>query len=251
MIKIIFLVLFLISCGNIYGMTLKELRSQIRLLVRDTNTDTTKQRWRDTLLNDRLNLAQEDFILRTRCLEIRYWIDTTTGTKEYPLPSNSIVVERAAYSVYSSTYGVSSSTAGYKKMTYVSIPGKDKESTSWEVADKGNPTEYYIRGSSIIGLHPTPTHPYAGTQRLQLDCSVKCSSMSADGNVPFANNNQLYVYHQTLIWYVVTLCKYDEGYVQEGNIFMNMYLMNAEFCRRDILNIPDRFGQQIKFGKPD
>lgn len=250
MLKILLIICLLATSGFCYN--LGQLRNHIRLLVKDTNSDTTKRRWSDAILNERINIAQDEVIKYTRCLESRITMDTVANTKEYQLPANCVVVERVAYSIYTSTYGVNSSTAGYKRLIYVTIAGKDKDVLSgWEATSASNPTEYYIRGSTIIGLHPTPSSSYAGSNRLQIDYTINASSMTNDTDIPFNGSNQLYNYHSIIMSHVVAYCKYDENDLNSFSLWLQKFNAECEFMRKDILNIPDRYGQQIKFGRND
>ena len=56
--KLIFLIILFASVP-LYALDLIATRVQIRAQIGDISTDTVKQRWSDSLLNDRINIVQE------------------------------------------------------------------------------------------------------------------------------------------------------------------------------------------------
>ena len=195
-----------------YYYTVSTLETAIRELLRDNLTDTTKQRWTDAQLLDRINIIQQAMVRNTFCLQSQYTIDTTSTTREYALPSDCLKVIRVSYDVAASTVG----DGHYYKLTWASIAGLDATS-NWEAKAVGKPLDYYER-AGYIGLPTIPSATYYGDDKLKIDYVVIPSSVSASTDIPFNGNYSLYPFHEGIIYGVASLCLWAEGNMQEFTI---------------------------------
>lgn len=184
-----------------YALTVGDIISQVRLLEKDSNSNN--YRYSDQSLIDRINIIQDDICTRTFCLQTRYYITTSTDTREYRLPSNLINIIRAAYYI-------PNSTGSYKKLIWTSLGGQDAANPYWQNMASGLPTEYYRR-VDYIGLKPAPSSSYEGTDYIQLDYNVRASSVSLTTDIPLDGNYNLYGFHQAIIYGVAALCEFDKN----------------------------------------
>ncbi len=233
------LVVFL-SIANGYCLTVDELRTEIRYLIRDKeHDDTTKQRWTDAQLLSRINMGQLDIVSKTRCLEQFVLINTYDNQREYLLPSDILVIKRVSYSVATTSTSVVSSTTSFKKIDRYTLFGLDESAPIWDNTF-GQPTKYYVRASSI-GVVPTPSTSYTGSNRLRIDYIVNPSTLSANTDVPFNNATYLYQYNPIITYYVAMLCKADEGLFSDATYFERKYYNALQMMVSELNSKPDWF----------
>lgn len=213
--KLLVSIIFLFLTSFSYALTTGDIISQVRLLERDNNS--ANYRWTEQNLIDRINIIQDDICTRTFCLQTRYYITTSTDTREYRLPSDLINIVRVAYYI-------TNSTDAYKKLAWTSLGGQDQANPFWQNMASGLPTEYYRR-VDYIGLKPAPSSSYEGTDYVQLDYNVRASSVSSSTDIPLNGNYNLYGFHQAIIYGVAALCEFDKGnnanYVTLQTIYEN------------------------------
>lgn len=220
------------------GMQRIDIETQARRLLRDTSTDPNKQRWSSQQMWDRVNMGEIDIIVRTRCLTRRAWETSVTDISEYELPLDWIASLRVSYAIKPLT----GTTTGYKRIEYYTLDGLDTWKSGWEEADSGYPSKYYYRNTKIC-IQPAPSSTYAGSKFIQLDYAYRCSSMTADADVPFDGVRYLYPYHPIIVWYVVAMCKYDEGDRNLGDFYWAKYMSDVIIMEKDLNNYPDKRGQ--------
>lgn len=211
---IISILLFLIASVPAFAMTWADILAQIRLLQKDNVS--TAYRWTDQNLLDRANIIQDDICVKTFLLQKRYYIDTSSTTQEYRLPSDCIKILRAGYMI-------SGSTDAYKKIAYVTMAGKDHADSNWQYKADGLPLEYYRR-SDYIGLIPPPSDSYDGSDYLQIDYVAYASSMTGTSSVPFNGDYTLYPFRQSIVYGVCALCEYDRGNMSGYTTMQTVYL---------------------------
>lgn len=232
--------LFLISSVNsVYCLNRGEIRSQIRMLVNDTDTDTSLNRWTDAQLNQRIEMAQLDIIARSRGLTNTTYYTMVTSISVYALPQDLLTTNRVAYYIRNTT-------GAYKKMERMTLLGLDEWNNYWQQLANGLPERYYI-WSSTIGIVPPPTVSYSGYNNLRIDYTVIPSSFVSDTSVPFNNVTYLYPYHELIIWYVVYWCKMDEKLYQESTFFGNRYYDLLKIMYQELNSKEDWF-PDFKFG---
>ena len=215
-------------------MNRSDLRTETRRLIKDTSTDTNRQRWSDTDLNSRIKLAQEDLVSRTSCLVSRgAAINIVADTTEYDLPTGFL---HAIYVAYKDIDG------DYIKLEPITLEELELYNGDWENTTSSEPTHYYLRlGSGKIGLYPTPT--VAVTSGLRIDFVKKPTAFSNDTTEALDAASHLSPFHEYLCYYVAHLCKLDEGNLMEANIFQMKYLEGIRDTRA-------RIAEQFETGVP-
>jgi hypothetical protein len=212
--RIVSILVCLIVSVPAFAMDWAGILAQVRMLEKDNVS--TAYRWTDQELLDRANMIQDDMCAKTFLLQKRYYISTSSGTQEYRLPSDCIKILRAGYMI-------NGSTDAYKKLTFVTIAGKDSADSNWQNKADGLPLEYYRR-SDYVGLIPAPSASYYGTDYLQVDYVVRASSMSATTDIPFNGDYTLYPFHQAIIYGICALCEWEKGNSAGYTTMQTVYL---------------------------
>jgi hypothetical protein len=211
LIGLVFLSLSLgVKAHSAYYYTVGTLEDAIRVLLRDDNSDTTKRRWSDAQLLDRINLIQQAMVRTTLCLQDQYKIETSSTTREYRLPADCLKVYRVSYDVSTST----TAKGNYYKLPWTSVAGLDSSLSTWEDNAAGKPQEYYER-ENYIGINPIPNANYYGPDKLKIDYVVNPSSLTASSDIPFNDDYSLYPFHEGIIYGVVSLCLWSQGEMSE------------------------------------
>lgn len=225
--------LLLIACpaSKAYSLTLSELLTQTRVFLRDTASDSARQRFSDTQLTSFLNNGQKEVNLKVWAVINSSAIKLSAGTTEYSLPTDHIAVLRI--------------TANHSPLVERDFKFFDDASTSW-ISDSGTPTEYYVRvDSSLVagvsrecfGVHPVSTA--AATAIVQY--LAQPADLSASGDIPFSGNLRLYPFHQGLAYYAAYRGYLAMGTREEAAFYMRDYenlvaLMEANTKTRFMFN---------------
>lgn len=226
----IFLVFAVKSYSGYYN-TLSTIQNQVRVLLRDNNSDTTKRRWTDAELTERINLVQNSMVMRTMCLQGRAKLTTETNRAEYRLPDDCMKVLRVAYEI-------SASTGNYYKLGWSSLAGQDK-TKYWEQTPAGQPTEYYSR-RNFIGFKPKPSASYSGADKARIDYVVIPSTLSASTDVPFNGDYSLYSFHEGIVYGTVALCLWAEGNTTEFTLAETKYREIITLLEKTYYTEPDK-----------
>lgn len=218
-----------------FGLTLSDIRSEVRRNVKDTTDTTNYTRWTDAVLTARINMVQKEVASYTRCCYNQYVTTPTAGTQEYAKPSDIITIDRVSYISYSSA----TANGQYKKVGWASMGMLDRDLVSWEYSADGLPRYYYERGE-YIGLYPAPSTTYVSTGCLKIDYYCHPTDLSSDSDVPFNSDTDLYAYHSTIIPGVVAMCLKDMGDYAGAQASRAEYVDMMKFMKENILDRPDR-----------
>lgn len=230
-----FLLLFI---SNVYSMNRDGLINEVRRLVKDTSSDVTKQRWSTGTIVDRLDMAAIDIVSKTRCLENQTFITTIAEQREYNLPTDLLVIKRVGFTTTSSSSTILVSSSPFRKIDRWTILGLDTDSSYWEDLGSGQPTKYYVLGSSIC-LVQKPSIVYAGTNRLKITYTMKPNTLDTSATIPFYDYPYLYPYHYILTYYVAMLCKIDEGDFSSATSIQNLYFQALQNMVTELSSKPD------------
>ncbi len=209
--------------------------NEVRRLMSDTNTDTSIRVWSDTVLHNRIDMAEDDINKLTRCLVTRSTIATTCGTAEYGFPDNTMVINRITYD----TDG-SSLTIKYVELKYKTIDTLDNENSGWEYTSSGTPNSYYYRGN-YVGLYPAPDLKHSGDYGfLRLDYIVNPTTSTSSTALIFNGYNNLQTFKNCIIDYVCALCSIDKSNTNMINFWWNKYNTDVAIMNDRINNKPDK-----------
>jgi hypothetical protein len=166
--------------------------------IGDLASDPTNARWSASKKQDKIQEAQERFVLDTRALT-----DNTTDTavadqQEYPLPADCLDIKRLAH----------------KGVLLTRKSKFDLDIAIW--ADwsqtKGTPHYYYVdldSNNKKYGLYPVPQGGDAGAN-LALEYVKIPPVMTSDSDVPFDSHTLLTPYHMAIAyWAAADLLRQD------------------------------------------
>ena len=209
------------------ALTLSQLETQTRTLLRDTASDTNFQRFSTSQIDTFLNEAQRQMQNDAWLYQGAFSMGLTSGTIEYPLPAD-----------YISTIRVTISSAA---ITQVSFQGLDQNSTNWTVAT-ATPTEYFIDsfvsgGASMIGFYPNPKFTAANSVFVQYVRQVPTLVNPTD--VPFAGNSELLPYHDALADFAAARAWQLLGRPDLSTWLMTMYSSRASQARANLNKQPN------------
>ncbi len=232
----LFLGLALPSPGR--ALTLSQLETQARVLLRDTASDANYQRFSNATLDSFLNEAQRDMQNQSWLYQGAFSMGLTAGVIEYPLPSDYITTIRV--------------TISSQSLTQVSFQGLDGQNGSsvgpgsvgmnWTVASS-TPTQYFIDSfvsgtPSNIGFYPKPKvttsdFPVFVQYVRQVPLLVNAS------DVPFAGNSELLPYHDALADFAAARGWQLLGRADLAQFNMGLYTARTAMARANLNKMPN------------
>jgi hypothetical protein len=216
------------------------MQTQVRRNVRDT--DSTRQRYSDTIVKDLLNEAQKQAVSVTWCLDKSTTITVVNGTSDYSAPSDFLAPIQIVFLSPSGT------RSDLELMTREKVYGLDPD---WETTS-GSVSGYWYRNNStlqtsqIITLYDKPNS--TGTLTVQYYNSG--TDLSGSSDVPFDGYLHLYTFHPMLVYFATARLKQMESKVEEAEAYLNLYNTMEEALQ-------DRFGRVsirtagVKIARPE
>lgn len=175
-------------------MNLGELKAECGRLLNDTN----HQRWSESLLTTRLNLAQDEVVAYTDVYKIYAAASVSAGVDSTILDSATMDVNRVYLDYGDEQY----------PLTGMSTVELDYRYPGWYNWSDSRPQVYsYDQVTRTITFHPAPDKDII-VNMFQL---VKPADLSLDTEVPFDSNVALIPYHISLVHWTVAQCWMDDG----------------------------------------
>jgi len=206
--------------------TLDDLRSQVRIVLRDTST--LRPRFTDAQLTTFLNQAQEQ-------VNVAGWgnVKSTStalavGTTYYTLPSDFIVATR-----------VTKDRKNLKEITLIERDAATNNS-DWE-GTGGTPTAYFIDPAQpeSIGVYPWPNSTSAlGT--LKVYYVAQPTAMAITTDEPFNGVNKLQEYTSLLVYHVAYRLLLTEGETAKSEYYRKEY-------EYGVMNMRERVGSKPNY----
>lgn len=235
------LILLILLAAPSHALSLGQMRNHVRSLIRDRYMDFDErgvERFTDWVIDDFLNEAQRDMQNNAWLYQGAFTMDFTSGTIEYPLPSDYITTIRV--------------TVASMSITQVSEAGLDggngsQDATSmtgmnWTVS-LSTPMAYFIdsfvSGSpSRIGFFPNPKYTTSGgTVFVQYVRQIQ--NLVNDTDVPFGGNSEILPYHDALIDFAASRCLYLSGKNDLAGTLMAMYAARTSAARANLNRMPN------------
>ena len=205
--NVVGLLLLLLLAGPGECRTLSQLRSDARMLAKDSVG--TRPRFSDAQVNALLNEGQRLVAVRTRCFRRSTDFQLALNTTYYALPSDYMDMVRV--------------TRQNLVLDEVSPGGLDGKSRGWE-ASRGTPNYYFINFSSRnrVGFAPYPgTSVDTGT--VKMEYYYYPGDMTVDSNVPFNNDSHFLAYHHAPAYYAAGMMTLLEGRESVGAAYLGMF----------------------------
>lgn len=222
--------LLLLTGVTAQALSLSDVENRVRLNVRDTATDTSLQRYSDTIIDRIINDGQRDVVNQTWCLDKTTADNLVVGTTFYQLPTDLIAIKFVYYR------DTSSNTLELQEKNERSFRQSNPD---WQ-KQTGKPVNYFVRTSTHsnttyeYAVYPIPsTSSQLGT--ITIDYYSQSTDMSNDSDIPFDSLSAMVPYHDALVNYATARIKIIEGKMDEANIYIQMY-------NSDLQNINSKFG---------
>lgn len=209
--RLFFATLFLVSFfhGRIEALTLSEIRTEIRVRIKDT--DSTRRRYTDSQLNAIVNQTQRDVINVSWVVKESTEIALVAYTTYYTLPTDLIAIERL--------------TKDYKNLPETSLQELDSRfnNSTWATTN-GTPDRYFQDPvqPDKVGVYPVPsTTTHMGT--LRMNYFSQGTTLSSDSDEPFNGEDRYAPYHDLLIYDPVYKIMLLEGEAAKASEYRAYY----------------------------
>ena len=220
-----------------WGLTLSQLETQTRVLLRDTSADTNFQRFSQAEIDSYLNEAQRDMQNQSWLYQGSFTMDLTSGTIEYALPADYITTIRV--------------TVGSMSITQVSEAGLDGGNGGQDAGSVGmnwtvslaTPTAYFIDsfvsgGASQIGFYPNPKYTTSGGA-VFVQYVRQVALLVNPTDVPFGGNSELSPYHDALADFAAGRGWQLLGRSDLSSFLMGLYGARATQARANLNRMPN------------
>lgn len=229
--KIVLLTGLLFISSNLFALTKSQLISEIRLLVNDNPTETSRYRWTDLQISTFINIAQQEINGVNWCLKTRTTLTLTAGVTEYILPTDFFAMERVYYD--------------NDVLKEISLSKLDDIDSMWLKSSTGTPSYYYVRIGTVtwLGLYPAPDN------RKDFDIYYYQIPANLDTNSlePFNNLPRLRPYHHLITLWVAYYCMLQEGRLNSATQYYTLYNAGLKNMR-EIMNLTPNFYPNISGG---
>ena len=200
-------------------MTLSDIETAIRRNMRDTSTDSTSQRYSDSVLLDYINEQQRQINNLTWCVDTSTSYVLTSGTIYYDLPTDFIAARQVTFTDQSSN--VLWLEEWSERKVYQQEPSFATNST-------GQPVKYFTRSSggtaAQIAYLPYPnTSSSTGTVTVWYYAQV--TDLASASDVPFDGYLPLYPYHYSIVAGVTARLKAVEGLADEAKFYSDQFTL--------------------------
>lgn len=219
---------FTLSASKAEALTLSELRTQIRLHIKDVGTSSTRQTFTDTQLNSLINEAQRDVINATWAIQKQTSITLVSGTTYYAIPTDLMEITRVTFN-----------DKNLKETTFAAEDAA-ASNAAWERTG-GIPISYFQDSTQpgYIGMRPFPNSS-SSTGTVKVMYIAFAADLSADGDIPFNTITRLYPFHDLLILFPC----YKVFLIQGNQVKFQMYATQYE-SRLKMMS--DKFGTKPNY----
>lgn len=222
--------LLLLCCvTSSFALTGSDILARARLMLRDTSSDSTRQRYSDTQLLNWLNDGQREANAQDFIVMSSFTFSLTSGTTEYALPSDFVATWRV--------------TINNLKLDQTSWNEQDSNSTGWQKINPGTPINYYIYMASnpTIGMIPCPSSTYVAqsTPVVKMWYFQQTNDLTSTAQVPFNGWIQAYPYHSMLAYYIAYRGLWTVGDTEEATGYLSEWQLWLNGIKSGINRMPD------------
>jgi hypothetical protein len=215
-------------------------RSDLVTRIGDLTQDPSHQEWSSSKKQQKIEEAQERFILDTRAL-----VDTSTGTcvdgtSEYSLPTDVLDITRLAHK------GI--------RLRRMSKFDLDIQLQSDWSDDTGTPRSYFVDldpNNKVYRVYPTPQAADAGAN-LTIEYIKIPPALSADSSVPFDGHTLMTPYHMAIVYFAAAeLLKQnpDEARIAKIRLYQKEYEILVAQCRETFKAMSDTVPLRMRGGR--
>lgn len=193
--------------SNAFCLNRSDLRTEARLLARDTGT--TRVRYTDTQINNLLAEGESQAISMSECIYKSFSFDLQIGVTYYTMPDDFKFVRR-----------LTRDSLELKEMTPAALDGRSR---GWEDAG-GVPTYYFTNFSSrgLLGFAPVPAVT-GDTSTVKIEYFSDVSTMTADSSVPYESIGELTAFQPMLAYYAAYIMTQLDGKPTIAASYLQVY----------------------------
>ena len=218
-----------------FPLTLAQVRTQIRIAIRDNPPASSLYKYTDSILLDFINEAQRDIVNQTWLAEQVTSYVLTAGTSYYNLPVSLLDINQ----VYFKDSG--GQTLEIEAISQKALYG---QMSDWQ-QQAGQPTQYFISQATNpmatsastrrISYIPIPTRTSTGT--IDMYYSFQVDDLANDSDLPFNGLRHLRGYDIALAYHVISRIKEIQGFVAQAESYEKRY-------QRAVAIMIDRLGRE-------
>lgn len=193
-----------------FALDFATIRTLSRALARDPIPTSGAPRISEVMVSSYTNIAMQEIVSYTWCLEDTVSYSTVVGQREYTLPSDFIAIQRL--------------TIDNTLITATSISKLDINDSSW-VANitTGTPSKYYLNpGLDVFGFDSIPST--TTDHVISINYIKQPPMLVNDTDIPFDSQNRLTPYHYTICLWVASMMCYTDNRPTEGDRYYAMYV---------------------------
>lgn len=222
-IKLFLLTLFIGS--SLHALTLSDLRTNTRVLTKDTYT--SRQRFTDAQYNEFLNEAQADVLNNTWAVSKSSSISLVSGTTCYTIPTDLIAISR-----------ITLENKNLDETSLIKLDG-DNGNSNW-LLSAGLPQNYYQDPTRTdqICMYPFP-NTSASTGTLRVQYYSRGTDMSSDSDIPFNSEYRFFIYHRILEYYAAFRVYLLEGEQDKATLYRQEYEARLQLMIQSIGKKPN------------
>lgn len=204
----IFLAFFSLSLPS-SALTLSDLRTQIRVLISDSGTATSRFRFSNAQVDDFADECQGEVIAQVYPIIKATSLELVAGTTYYGLPNTFLAVKRVTWR-----------NRVLPERSQVNLD----QTREWE-AISGTPQSYFVTFASrtIIGIYPFPADS-TSTGTVKVDFYAQADALSADSDVPFNGIREFFPLHYILAYCAAARMAAIDGQVNLVPIYHQIYV---------------------------
>ena len=220
-----------------HALTVSEIKTEIRRAVSDNPSNSSFQRYSDAFLLSLINEAQREITILGDLADRTTAYVLTPRTTYYSLPADLISIKQVYFA------DKSNQLSELDELSQKSLYDKNP---AWE-RNSGQPNSYWVSQATNprsqnsaplrISYIPIPTHLSTGTVTVWY--SYIMPDLAADGDVPFDNRRNLYLYHYAFVYYAVMRIKIIENKPTEAAAYQQFYSASLTFMKGKIGERPN------------
>ena len=241
-LKVLFLALAVLTTPFLraslgHALTLGAIKTEIRRAIRDNPSDTSRQRYGDSVLEDLVNQGQREMTIIGDLADKTSVYVLTARTSYYALPADLVAVKQVYFSDRSNQLRELEEQA--QKSLYDNNPHWERTGgipISYWVSQATNP-QNQASAPLRISYIPIPTNLSTGTVTIWY--SYLMPDLDLDSDVPFENRRNLYAYHYALVYYVVMRIKLIENKTTEASAYQGLYATSISTMKGKLGEMPN------------
>lgn len=217
-----FLLLFPLASAS--ALTLSQIRTELRVRIRDTST--TRQRYSDSQLLNLINEAQRDVVNETWAVE-----KTTTdfslsvNTTYYAFPTDMIA-----------PFNLTSNGMALPETSLIQLDSLN-QGNAW-IHQTGVPQYYFVDRSKGLGFFPVPG-TVTSTTTISYHYYAMAPDLAADSDVPFNGQSNLLAYDDLLIYYPAAVIYTIENEADKSKDYFSLYTARLQLMEQDVGKRPN------------